>query len=145
MEYGMENIYIKKRKGFIKYALQHGYVSHAGPAVGPLLAWLDWDTFFDRSVHWNHRSLVLRPLSPSLHTRIASLPSPQKTNRYTLALGYSFGESDNYHTLTWAREWRMQLLKKTKILAFLAWGQWWCPFLPVRDHPLNTVVRLSSI
>jgi hypothetical protein len=26
MEHGKENIYIVNRKGFIKYALQHGYV-----------------------------------------------------------------------------------------------------------------------
>lgn len=63
---------------------------------------------------------------------------------YTLALGYSFGEADNYHTVTGARAWRLKLLKKTKIIAFFGWGKWWCPWLPVRDHPLNTVVRLDS-
>ncbi|TFJ83941.1 hypothetical protein NSK_005036 [Nannochloropsis salina CCMP1776] len=83
MEYQRENVYILERKGFIKYALQHGY---------------------------------------------------------TIALGYLFGESNLYHTITWGRKLRLALFKRFKIPLFFARGRWFFPLLPERATPLNAVV-----
>src|SRR6056297_570746 len=83
MEYQRENVYILERKGFIKYALQHGY---------------------------------------------------------TIALGYLFGESNLYHTITWGRKLRLALFKRFKIPIFFARGRWFFPLLPERATPLNAVV-----
>lgn len=124
-------------------------------STGKLMHASVWAGLVARPFTHHHRStgFSLSPAPVTPHTNkkdpLPPLSSHHKhtpTNRqhrYTLALGYSFGEADNYHTLTWGREWRLRLFKRTKILAFLMWGQWWCPFLPVRDHPLNTVVRAS--
>ena len=81
--HGHERVYIKKRKGFIKYALQYGY---------------------------------------------------------TIAIGYTFGESDSYRTLDWGRGFRMWLLKNFKVPSFACWGIWWCPLLPRGKVALETVV-----
>ncbi len=81
--HGHERVYIHKRKGFIKYALQHGY---------------------------------------------------------TIALGYTFGESDSYRTLDWGHDFRLKVLKRYKVPLFACWGIWWCPLLPRGETALETVV-----
>lgn len=81
--HGHERVYIKKRKGFIKYALQHGY---------------------------------------------------------TIALGYTYGESDSYRTSDFAQGFRMWLLKRFKVPSFFCWGIWWCPLLPRGKVALETVL-----
>lgn len=79
---GRERIYIRKRRGFVKYALQHGY---------------------------------------------------------RIVPGYTFGEADLYRNLFDAPSLRLKLLNATKMPLFLVFGCWWCPWLPRRDVPLNTV------
>ena len=73
-EAGKECIYIKNRKGFIKYALQHGY---------------------------------------------------------SLAIGYTFGESDLYKTISYGKEWLLKYFQKTKVPFFLAYGPFWWPGMPL--------------
>ena len=121
MEYGKENIFINNRKGFIKYALQHGYTIALGYNFGEVPS----PTHPPPPPLYIH--LIIHARSPSiiLLTNPPTHPSSQ---------------SDLYHTWTGLREWRLKLLKKTKIILFAAYGRWFFPLLPERKHPLNTVV-----
>lgn len=76
-----DRIYIRKRQGFIKYALQFGY---------------------------------------------------------TVTPTYGFGEKETYYNVPGGYRCRFWLNSRG-ILTVLAWGLWWCPFLP-RRVKLHTVV-----
>ncbi|KAL3916185.1 MAG: hypothetical protein SGPRY_006929 [Prymnesium sp.] len=79
---GEERLYLKKRQGFIKYALQYGY---------------------------------------------------------TVAIAYSFGESDLYRSLSWMRPLNLWLVKRFGFVLPIFSGCLFCPLLPRPDVELHTV------
>jgi hypothetical protein len=85
-------------------------------------------------------TLPMQPLSPDTPHTGAGFIKYALEYGYTIAIGYTFGESDNYTTFPYFKATRLRILKMTKFIPFLAWGKWYCPVLPRNDHPLNTVI-----
>mmetsp|Transcript_95143 Transcript_95143/g.307224 ORF Transcript_95143/g.307224 Transcript_95143/m.307224 type:complete len:339 (-) Transcript_95143:220-1236(-) len=79
---GRENLFIKKRAGFLKYALQHGY---------------------------------------------------------TVVIGFTFGESDLYSSLSAVRPLNLWLVRRFGFVLPVFWGSRLLPLLPRGDVALNTV------
>ncbi|CAE7807011.1 DGA1, partial [Symbiodinium sp. CCMP2456] len=57
---------------------------------------------------------------------------------YCLVIAYTFGETDQYHSLTWLRPLNLWLVKTFGFVVPVFWGKAFCPLLP-RGGGLNTV------
>lgn len=55
-------------------------------------------------------------------------------------IAFTFGESDLYRSLSLLRPLNLWLVKKFGFVLPVFAGCWWCPLLPRRNVPLNTVM-----